>query len=390
MKKCPGPRFGGFARWADGMITVSAPGESMPTRWQLAGTVKMRILLFETTAYCPSSPLFLEALVGLAEESSGRLQYVFVDEAAFRRSSGILVRVANRAFRRPAVDLKGLNAELLRQARSFRPEIVLIAKGAFLTPETLAQVKSETGAVMVNYATDDPFNRRVSTEYLRNAIPLYDLYACTKMAIMDDVNRAGCGRVAFVPFGYKPEVHFAESAATEAERRKFDSDVAFIGGCDKERAPIFSALVKALPNLKLALYGGHWNRWRSLRPYWRGFATGRDFRLAVSGAKIALNLVRRANRDDHVMRSFELPACGGFVLSERTVMHEKLLPPGSHVEYFSTTDELITKVQRRLTTLRFPGSCVPGTPNELQRHTYGERLRELLSLASESGSVDLP
>jgi spore maturation protein CgeB len=343
----------------------------------------MRVLLFETTAYYPSSPLFLEALDRQSAESSGELEYLFVDEAPFRRRVGVLTKVANRALRRLPVDLKGLNAEVLNQARLFRPNVVLIAKGAFLTPETLTRLKLDTNAVLVNYATDDPFNPPVSTEYLRNSIPLYDVYACTKLAIIDDVTRAGCARVEYVPFGYKPEVHFVEHPATESERRRFDSDVVFIGGGDQDRAPIFSALLNALPHLNLALYGGHWNRWRDLRPYWRGFATGRDFRLAVSGAKIALNLVRRANRDDHVMRTFELPACGAFVLTERTLAHETLLPRGPYLDYFKTNDELISKVNRRLSTHRSLGSPRPELCKELLRHTYGERLRTILDLARD-------
>jgi spore maturation protein CgeB len=182
-------------------------------------------------------------------------------------------------------------------------------------------------------------------------------------------------------------VHFPESAASEAERSKFESDVAFIGGCDNDRAPIFLALLKAIPKLNLALYGGQWNRWPSLRRYWRGFATGREFRLAVSGAKIAVNLVRRANRDDHVMRSFELPACGAFMLAERTAMHDKLLPPEANVDYFGSTDELIGKVRYHLAQQRQANSPRLGLSEVLQGHTYTRRLIEFLSLATGSKQI---
>ena len=246
----------------------------------------MRILLFETTAYYPSSPLFLEALVRLSEESAGQVRHTFVDEARFRHtSSTVLTGAARRILRRPSVNVKGLNSEILRQARSFRPDVCLIAKGAFLTPDTLARIKSETGAIMVNYATDDPFNTRVSTAYMRAAIPFYDVYACTKLAIMDDVAKAGCPSVAYVPFGYKPEVHFPERAATETERCKFQSDVAFIGGCDNDRAPIFLALAKGDPGVEPGPIRGTMEPLaKPCAPIGGDSLTGRDFRLAVSGA----------------------------------------------------------------------------------------------------------
>jgi len=347
----------------------------------------MRVLLFDSTAYYPSSPLFLEALNRLSQESLGRLQYVFVDEAKFRRGSGALLnRAANRVLRRPSVDLKGLNSELLRQVRSFAPEIVLIAKGAFLTPATLAVVKAESDAVMINYATDDPFNPRVSTQYMRDSIPFYDVYACTKLAIMDDVNRAGCVCVAYVPFAYKPEVHFPERSATEAERRKFESDVAFIGGCDEDRAPFFTRLLAAIPSLNLALYGSNWDRWPSLRRYWRGFAVGRDFRLALGETKVAINLVRRANRDDHVMRTFEIPACGAFMLAERTDTHVAHFGEARAAAYFDSPSEMIARVEYFLNDASARNMIRQhGLRVVAGRDTYYERLRTIMEIAETTG-----
>ena len=46
---------------------------------------------------------------------------------------------------------------------------------------------------------------------------------------------------------------------------------------------------------------------RELRRYHGGFAVGRDYRLALSCTKVAPCLVRRSNRDGHVMRTFERP-----------------------------------------------------------------------------------
>jgi spore maturation protein CgeB len=305
----------------------------------------VRLLLFDTMAYRPSSPLFLEALEELGRSQPGKFSYALCDEAAFARTRGwLLSRVAARIAQRPALDYEGLNHDFLTRTLAFQPDVILICKGAFLAPETLAHVKHETGALLANYATDDPFNRRVSTRDLVDAIPLYDLYACTKREIMVDVVKAGCANVRYVPFAYKPSVHYPEPPATAEEHRQFDADVAFIGGCDADRVPFFQSLVEAIPDLNLALYGGFWNRVPRLRRYSRGFAMGRSFRMALGGAKIALNLVRRANRDGHVMRSFEIPACGAFMLAERTREHLELFGECSSAAYFASPEELVTQV----------------------------------------------
>jgi len=344
----------------------------------------MRVLLFETTAYYPSSPLFLEALQVLTTDQPQQVQYTFVDEARFERAPrSIATRIGCRLLRRPPVDCSALNRSLLEEARSFHPEMLLICKGAFIAPATLATIKRETGAILVNYATDDPLNQRVNTRELVDAIPLYDLYACTKRAIMADVVRAGCENVIYLPFAYKPSVHFPDPPQTREEHQRFDSDVVFIGGCDCDRAPFMKALVRALPGLNLALYGGKWSRSPSLRRYWRGFAVGRDFRMALGGSKIAINLVRRANRDGHVMRSFEIPACRTFMLAERTDEHLSLFRDRLEASYFKTPEDLIDQVryylanpQERAAIAAAGYGCVVS-----RGHTYSDRLRDLLNAA---------
>ncbi len=350
----------------------------------------MRLLLFDTTAYYPSSPLFLEALQELSAKEPRRVRYAFIDEARFQGGPrSLAARIARRLLCRDPIDRSALYRTFLSQAKSFRPDLVLICKGGSILPETLAKIKQSTGAMLVNYATDDPLNPRVSTRDLIEAIPLYDLYACTKRTIMADVAKAGCPHVVYMPFAYKPTVHFPEPPETVEEHRRFDSDVAFIGGCDRDRVPFFRALVKAMPDLKLVLYGSFWNRSLSLRPYWRGLALGRDFRMALGGTKIAINLVRRTNRDGHVMRSFEIPACGGFMLAERTDEHLELFSEGEEAAYFGSPEEMIDMIRYYL-----------GHESERQRikdagrrkvtsgkHAYADRLIEIVHAVERSRDV---
>ncbi len=345
----------------------------------------MRVLLFETTAYQPSSPLFLTALQELARREPNNYDFTFVDEACFGRGrNSILSRAMSRLLGLPPLNRARLNRFLVDRALTFKPNIILICKGAYVLPETLRRIKCETGALLVYYATDDPFNKRVSTDELVASIPLYDLYACTKRAIMNDVVSAGCRNVIYMPFAYKPEVHFPEPPTNQRDFERFASDVAFVGGCDSDRIPIFTELLRRIPRLKLKLYGGFWNRHPSLRRYWCGFAMGRDYRMALGCAKIALNLVRRANRDGHVMRSFEIPACGAFMLAERSLEHLEIFSEGGEAAYFTSPEELTEQVEyyldhdreRQLIARRGHAKITT------QANTYSDRLRSLLDLAA--------
>jgi hypothetical protein len=305
----------------------------------------MRILLVDTSAYYPASPLFLEALKELG--ASEGLQHDFMDEGLFFGSlrKSRVHRLVFRLLGRRPWNYWAYNATLLQSARAFRPDVVIVVKGSFISPNTLRCIKRETGAVLVNYATDDPFNPVMNTRDIVASVPLYDIYACTKRAIMKDVREAGCKSPIFVPFGYKPTVHFPEPPATTEEKSRFTSEVVFIGGCDQDRIPYFETLVRSIPNIPLHLYGNYWNRHPVLRHYYRGYAWGRDYRLALNGTKIAVNLVRRSNRDGHTVRTFEIPACGAFMLAERTDEHLELFEEDKEAAYFGSVEELVEKVR---------------------------------------------
>ena len=339
----------------------------------------MRILYAETTAYAPSSAHFLEALE--ASAARGEHEFKFLDEAAFiKRSRSIAERIADRIAGRPLSGYQRLNRALIETAAAFSPDIILIGKGRWFTPAALDAARKVSGAMLVNWATDDPFNRADNSRELLKSIPLYDLYVCTKKEIMSDVRRAGCVNTAYVRFGYKPAVHFPEAAATDEERGRFECDVMFAGGCDAHRSAYFAALIRAQPAVKLRLYGMYWERVRALRPYARGLAVGRDYRLAVGGAKIAVNLVRRANRDDHVMRTFEIPACGGFMLTERSDTHDELFSEGNEAAFFSSPDEFVAAVSAYLGRDQDRMRMAAAGHRKITqgKHTYGDRLAEIV------------
>ena len=342
----------------------------------------MRILYYETTAYYPSSAHFLEAMGALAAERPD-FAFDFFDEARFIRNRSLRARIAARMLKDRPRRFAALNRAFVERARRFSPDIVLIAKGGRLSPAALREVKRRTGAMLINWATDDPFNAANSSANLLASIPLYDLYVSARMAAIADLERHGARNAAYVRFGYKPEFHYPEGAADSAEAARFDCDVAFIGGADADRAPWFEHLVRALPGIRLNLYGAYWNRYPALRQYWRGEAAGRDYRLALGGCATAVNLVRRANRDDHVMRTFEAPACGAFVLAERTPTHLELFEDDREAVFFSSAEELAAKVREYLPRAADRRRIAEAGRRRIidGAHSYRDRLTEILEYA---------
>ena len=179
-------------------------------------------------------------------------------------------------------------------------------------------------------------NPALRAQWFLSALPAYDAVFTPRHANLDDFRRCGVRTVRYLPFAYDPEVHrpWPEHALKGAP-----SDVMFVGGCDDDRLSLISVLIDA--GLNLALFGGYWNRHPKTRAHWRGLANQDTIRCASAAARICLCLVRRANRDGHVMRSFEAAAIGGCILAEDTADHRMLFGPDDHaVRYFKTIGEM--------------------------------------------------
>src|SRR5437870_3184427 len=115
----------------------------------------MSVLLVDTTQYAPTTPLFADCL---------KSDDVFFDEAPFLSplATSHLHKVAYRMLGRP-LTAEALNWNLIQVARRQQPDVVLIVKGMFVRPETLRRIKEDTGATLVNFSTDDPWNPKTSS-----------------------------------------------------------------------------------------------------------------------------------------------------------------------------------------------------------------------------------
>ena len=257
-----------------------------------------------------------------AAEATGRLSQMFHWRLRGKRPARLT------SFGRQVIDV----------CRDARPELVLTTGRA---PLEVAHVKEmrALGSVVINYSTDDPWNRGLLAPYFLEALPAYDAIFTTRRANIEDFIRCGVRNVHYLAFGYDPEVHRPWPENLPAAP---PCDVMFVGGCDTDRLPLITALVDS--GLNLALFGGYWNRHGATRAYWRGMAGQDAIRSASATAKICLCLVRRANRDGHVMRSFEAAAIGGCVLAEDTEDHRELFSDAAF--YFATQRELIEQAKR--------------------------------------------
>jgi hypothetical protein len=217
--------------------------------------------------------------------------------------------------------LHSFSREVAIACGRLEPNFLLVTGQTAVTRNDLEGIKA-LGVKTANWVTDDPWNPAHLAGWFLAALPAYDKIFTPRAANIGDFEGIGCKNIDYLPFAYAPEAHFPEEPETRDEQARFCCDVAFIGGGDDDRFAWMLALARAGVHLKL--YGGYWDRDQELRQCYGGFVRNSDYRKAVAGAKVHVALGRRANRDGHAMRSYELPAMGACIVAEDTEDHRRL------------------------------------------------------------------
>jgi spore maturation protein CgeB len=286
----------------------------------------------------------------------------FIDVREAYRGPWLAQKINWHCFGRRPTRLVPFSRRVVEQCRRVRPEMMLTTGFAPLDAESLEEI-GDLRVYRVNYLTDDPWNPAQRTPWFLRAVRQYDEVFSTRRANLDDLRSLGCKRVGYLQFGFAPHVHFPE-ALSATRRGELESDVIFAGGGDADRVPYIAALAHA--GFRVALYGGYWDRFRETRPLAQGLKEPAFLREAVAAAKVALCLVRRANRDGHCMRTFEVPAIGACMLVEKTPEHQELFgPDGRAVLYFDSIPEMVEKARWLL-------------ENELERNRLRETAHRLI------------
>jgi spore maturation protein CgeB len=262
--------------------------------------------------------------------------------------------------------------------RQSEPEILIATGSAPLTSSALRTLRA-MGIVCVNYSTDDPWNSVLRASWHLRALPEYDAIFTTRQANIGNLSDIGCAEVHYLPFGYD-EWQFYRQA------RSFDGpapDVLFVGGADRDRVAFMREFMRT--GLRIALVGGYWERIPGMRPYALGQLAPEVLCTLTVTAKVNLCLVRRANRDGHVMRSFEIAAVGGCMLAEETAEHREIFgSDGEAVVYFRTAREAAERARSLLAdpAERARLSAVVRARISRGAHTYRDRLISILQAAT--------
>ncbi len=276
------------------------------------------------------------------------------------------------------------NKLFIEKAHVHQPEIIIILKGLFIPGHTIVELK-KMGAWVVNINHDDFFslNPNNRSEVQLNAIPFYHHIFTTREVNVKELlpyNK----NTTFFPFAYYPKIHRIIDLP-ESESNFWRNDVLFVGTWEKERAKLLEKLVIEVP-ADYAIYGTQWQKVSKSSPLYPYLKfkplIGDEMAIAIRYAKMSLGFLRKENRDDYTQRTFEIPACGGLLLAERTDRHKEFYREGVEAVFFDAGSEkdLIEQVKG---LLHSSGKCEEIKKAGYERlltdgHTYKHRLTKLI------------
>lgn len=243
--------------------------------------------------------------------------------------------------------ISSLNAAVLREARRARPQVVWLDKAIWVWPKTLRALKQDLGCHLVHFTPDPAITFHRSRHFLAS-IRIYDLIVTTKSYEVEAYRALGARNLLFLQVAFDPSAHRPMTYEDDTQRAAFASDVAFIGHWEPERERLLNE-IRAVP-CNLALWGPRWAEALARSAYLKaayrgGTLKGPDYARGWSGAKIGLCFLSKLAPDQTTTRSVEIPACGTFMLAERTDEHLSLFEEGQEAAFFGTAEEMLDKIR---------------------------------------------
>lgn len=258
---------------------------------------------------------------------------------------------------------------LLSTCNKFKPDTLFVVKGMIIKGETIRQV-SKMGIKTVNWFLDSAVGS-IYKQWIKNNHFYYDHFFSFE-SIAGEFKKQG-HNIGFLPV--------AAELMDAKKDPKFGCDVCFVGAPYPERVKI----LQSISDFGLKIYG--WKGWEKtvLANQYYGPLTGKEFANLYKTAKICININLEPPCPGVNLKTFEIPAVGGFQLSDFREGIAELFEPGKEIEIFRNVSELREKVkyyldneQKRLKIAE------AGRKRQAECHTMKTRLADALKVINSN------
>ena len=244
--------------------------------------------------------------------------------------------------------INALNKKVVAATKENAPGIIWVDNKSYLKSATLKKIKALNNQIkIINLVTDDitgklKYQWRIA---LKNATR-FDCFFVQRRVNVAELKSYGAKRVELCYRSYDPGFHRPVSLV-DGDELRYKSIVGFVGTYESDREQYVAYLIQN--NIPVVVTGDGWPKgkyWKIIEPFYRESSVyGESYIKTLNGMDIALHFLRHGNRDEQDSRTFEIPACGVFMLAEKSAVHLSLFDSEKEAVFFTAKEELLEKVK---------------------------------------------
>ena len=268
---------------------------------------------------------------------------------------------------------RSTNQKLIATAEQFQPDLTFVVSPNLIQPATIKALQ-QNGLAFV-FFTDNPLDchHTHTNIWVKQGLSLWDAVFIWSQELAQKLTDCGVKKAVYHPFCSDTQYHYPQLQTNP------DYDVAFIGNwddsCKRER------YLKAISDYRLGIWGSDYWQTRSsetsIKKFHRGMCSYTEIPQILGSAKIGLNILRPQNEMGHNIRTFEIPASGTLMLSERDRELLDLFEEDKEAVYFSSPEELKQKVAYLLNNRNLLESIATAGYQKALQHTIDCRIQDL-------------
>jgi len=287
-----------------------------------------------------------------------------------------LVRMGNNVVYFDYVELaqqlgrQAMNQRLWEIVQAEKPTLLFgVIQGEVVDKAVMRRISNETDTVTLNWFTDDHWQFE---RYTLHWAPVYNWVTTTAASALPKYASLGYHNVIKTQWACNPNMYYRLDVP-------FKYDVTFVGQPHGNRRRVIESIRRA--GFEVQVWGYGWENGKvSHEEMVRVFNQSR-INLNLSNASRRRDVLipwRRKNRQQIKGRNFEVPGCGGFLLSGQVAELENYYDIGREVVCFKNTQDLFAKIyyylkhddERQII-------AQSGYQRTLREHTYEHRFYEI-------------
>jgi spore maturation protein CgeB len=209
--------------------------------------------------------------------------------------------------------IKNINNAIITEVRNNNYDIIWVDKGVFILPFCAGILRNKTKFFI--HSTPDPAFLYHGSRLFEKSLKFYDICVTTKSFETEIYRAKGVKNCYYLTQGFDKTIHFPR---VEFETKKYD--ICFIGHREKNREELIQLLLDN--DIEVVLAGIKWenfvkkNKQKKLK-YFGNHVSGHDYARLISDSKLGLGLLSKWIPEKHTTRTFEIPACGTCLVTEK-------------------------------------------------------------------------